>query len=55
VATADLAAGDPLWRLADRIGRLRDADPDDLDLAVAWLDALLARTQRRARGGRRSA
>jgi signal transduction protein with GAF and PtsI domain len=54
-ATADLAAGDALWRLADRIGRLRDADPDDLDLAVAWLDALLARTQRRGRAARRSA
>ena len=53
-ATADLAAGDALWRLADRIGRLRDADPDDLDLAIAWLDALLARTKRRGRAARRS-
>jgi len=53
--TADLAAGDALWRLADRIGRLRDADPDDLDLAVAWLDALLARTHRRGRAARRPA
>jgi GAF domain-containing protein len=48
----ELAGDDPLWRLADRIGQLRDADPDDVDLAVAWLDALLARTRRRA-GGRR--
>jgi GAF domain-containing protein len=49
-----LSDDDPLWRLADRIGRLRAADPEDLDLAVAWLDALLARTSRRARTGRRS-
>jgi GAF domain-containing protein len=51
--TADLATHDALWRLADRIGQLRDADPDDLDLAVAWLDALLARTERRGRAARR--
>jgi GAF domain-containing protein len=50
-----LSGDDPLWRLADRIGRLRAADPDDLDLAVAWLDALLARTRRRAGAGRRTA
>jgi GAF domain-containing protein len=42
-----LAGDDPLWRLADRIGRLRAADPDDIELAVAWLDALLERTERR--------
>jgi signal transduction protein with GAF and PtsI domain len=52
--TADLATHDALWRLADRIGQLRDADPDDLDLAVAWLVALLARTRRRGAGRRRS-
>jgi GAF domain-containing protein len=51
--TAELGGGDALWRLADRIGRLRDADPDDVDLAVAWLDALQARTQRRSRAARR--
>lgn len=51
--TAELADGDGLWRLADRIGRLRDADPDDIDLAVAWLDALLARGRRRGRSSRR--
>jgi GAF domain-containing protein len=44
-----IAADDPVWRLADRIGQLRDADPDDVELAVAWLDALLARTRRRGR------
>lgn len=52
--TADLASHDALWRLADRIGQLRDADPDDLDLAVAWLDALLARSRRRGVGRRRA-
>ena len=50
-ATERLADDDPLWRLADRIGRLRAADPDDVELAVDWLDALLARTER-ARHGR---
>ena len=48
-----LAGGDSLWRLADRIGQLRHADPDDVDLAVAWLDALIVRTRRRGRSGRR--
>jgi GAF domain-containing protein len=49
----ELAGDDALWRLADRLGRLREADPDDVDLAVAWLDALLERTRRRGRPGRR--
>jgi GAF domain-containing protein len=48
-----LMADDPLWRLADRIGRLRAADPDDVELAIDWLDVLLARTERRAQAGRR--
>lgn len=48
------SSGDPLWRLADRIGQLRDADPDDVELAVAWLDALLARNRRRGRTTRRT-
>ena len=43
---------DPLWRLADRIGRLRDAEPDDVDLAIDWLDALLRHRQRRNAAGR---
>ena len=47
-----LAGDDPLWRLADRIGRLRAADPDDVELAIDWLDVLLARTGRRAQAGR---
>jgi hypothetical protein len=49
---ADLAGDDPLWRLADRIGQLRAADPDDVELAIDWLDAVLARTRRRGRAGR---
>ncbi len=49
-----LSIEDGLWRLADRIGRLRTADPDDLDLIVAWLDALLARSGRRTLSGRRT-
>jgi len=52
--TGQLAGDDPLWRLADRIGQLRAADPDDVDLAVDWLDALLARNRRRSRSGRRT-
>jgi GAF domain-containing protein len=52
--TTRLDGSDPLWRLADRIGQLREADPDDVDLAVAWLDALLARNRRRGRTTGRS-
>jgi GAF domain-containing protein len=47
-----LADQEPLWRLADRIGQLREADPDNIDLAVDWLDALLRRPRRRGRPGR---
>jgi GAF domain-containing protein len=32
---------DPTWLLADRIARLRDADPDSMRLAIDWLDALI--------------
>jgi GAF domain-containing protein len=54
-ATERMAGKDGLWRLADRIGRLRAGDPDDLDLAIAWLDALIDRTDRRRdRSGRRA-
>ncbi|HET8786325.1 MAG TPA: GAF domain-containing protein [Candidatus Limnocylindrales bacterium] len=44
VARAVDAIGDDdeaTWRLADRIARLRDVDPDSIELAIAWLDALL--------------
>jgi GAF domain-containing protein len=41
-AIADLPGGDdPTWRLADRIARMRDADPESMDLAIDWLDALI--------------
>lgn len=51
-ASERLADDDPLWRLADRIGRLRQGDPDDVELAIDWLDALLAHRARRASTGR---
>lgn len=41
---------DPTWRLADRIARLRDVDPDSVELAGEWLDALLRRHGTRGRG-----
>ena len=34
---------DPTWRLADQIARLREVDPDSLDLALEWLEVLLRR------------
>ncbi len=42
-ATEGLSAGteDATWRLAERLARLRAVDPDAIDLAVEWLDALL--------------
>jgi GAF domain-containing protein len=49
----ELSDHEPLWRLADRIGQLRDADPDDVDLAVDWLDALIERSRRRGRAAQR--
>ena len=41
---------DPTWRLADQIARLRDTDPDSVELAVDWLDALLRRRRAPHRG-----
>lgn len=41
-------ADDPTWRLADQLARLVATDPDRLELAVDWLDALLRRTDRHA-------
>ncbi|HEX7347897.1 MAG TPA: GAF domain-containing protein [Candidatus Limnocylindrales bacterium] len=40
---------DPTWRLADKIASLRGADPESMELAIDWLDALL----RHRPGGRR--
>ncbi|HEV8698478.1 MAG TPA: GAF domain-containing protein [Candidatus Limnocylindrales bacterium] len=53
-ATTNLASGedDARWRLIDRIARLRDVDPESLELAADWLDALLRRTGQGAVGGR---
>ena len=55
LAAERLGEDEPLWRLADRIARLRGSDPDDIELAIDWLDALLARSERRATGRRRRA
>jgi GAF domain-containing protein len=52
-AAEGLGADEPVWRLADRIARLRRSDPEDVELAIDWLDALLARSERRAAGRRR--
>lgn len=53
-AVADIGADDDrTWALADRIARLRDVDPDSIDLAIDWLDALLRhRTDGPGRGTR---
>ncbi len=51
-ATAGLADDDdPTWRLADRIARLRAVDPDSVELAIDWLDALLRRADGAGRRG----
>ena len=42
---------DPTWHLADRLARLVASDPERIELAVDWLDALLRREE--GRGGRR--
>lgn len=51
-ATADLPADpdDPTWRLADRIARMREVDPESVALLVDWLDALLRRRGRLVHG-----
>lgn len=49
LATTPTDPDDPIWRLADRLARLRDIDPESTELAVDWLDALLRRG-RRGRG-----
>jgi GAF domain-containing protein len=54
-ATADLGRDDDggLWRLADGIARLRDADPAQVELLVDLLAVLARRAERDARGRRR--
>jgi GAF domain-containing protein len=48
-ATTQLASGDDAarWRLIDGIARLRDVDPESLDLAADLVDALLRRSGKR--------
>jgi GAF domain-containing protein len=41
---------DPLWTLADRIARLRAADPAELELVRELLDVLVRRAERRPAG-----
>lgn len=55
-ATTNLGSGDDAarWRLIDGIARLREVDPESLDLAADWLDALLRRTGKRPGAGARS-
>ena len=46
-ATARLAAeDDPVWALADRVGRLRGADPGQVELVSELLDVLIRRATR---------
>jgi GAF domain-containing protein len=54
-ATEELGRDDDggLWRLADGVARLRDADPAQVDLLVDLLDVLARRAVRDARGRRR--
>ena len=42
-----------LWRLADRVARLRDADPGSVDLLADLLEVLVRRAERDARSRRR--
>jgi GAF domain-containing protein len=43
---------DPAWRLADRIAQLVETDPDRLELASDWLDALIRHAGRSGRSSR---
>ena len=43
-----------LWAIADRVARLRTADPGELDLLVEILDVVVRRAERRAEQRRRS-
>ena len=41
---------DPLWSLADRVGRLRTADPGQVALLADLLDVLIRRAERQRPG-----
>jgi len=45
----DAATDGARWRLADRLARLRAADPVSLELAVEWLDVLIRHGRDRRR------
>jgi GAF domain-containing protein len=50
-ATAHLAADDdPVWMLADRVARLRAADPSQVTLLAELLDVLIRRAERSRHG-----
>ena len=50
-ATAQMGADDdPLWTLADRVGRLRAADPGQVALLADLLDVLIRRAERQRPG-----
>jgi signal transduction protein with GAF and PtsI domain len=52
-ATRELgtASDEAIWPLIDRIARLREVDPDAIQLATEWLDALLRHAAPRRRPG----
>jgi hypothetical protein len=50
-AALDGETGTPLWSLADRIARLRAADPEQVSLLAELLDVLVARTEKRRAAG----
>ena len=50
-ATAQMGTDDdPLWTLADRVGRLRAADPGQVGLLADLLDVLIRRAERQRPG-----
>jgi len=52
--TEELGASDddPVWRLADRLARLRSADPTQVEVVLDVVEALIARAERRPPGAR---
>jgi GAF domain-containing protein len=56
LATADLDGDDEsrLWAIVDRVARLRQADPGELDLLAEILEVVARRAERRADQRRRS-
>ncbi len=52
IAGGIAADDDPLWTLADRVARLRDADPSEVGLLTELLDLLVRRTAAQGAAGR---